>query len=117
MEIDSENKIPFPPESYHVRRTEKIVNDSYYETISALQGMGLSISKAMEAFITVANVFFHRQFKQPGAYEDIFDVDTLPHERNSRKAVKLEEVKVCCIMDNPLDLCKLETKLSNPKWH
>jgi hypothetical protein len=77
-----ENKA-FPDECYHVRESERKIHDSYYETLAALQGAGLSLPKAMEAFVLVANLFFKRDFKLPDG-EDHYDIDTLPAPKNCR---------------------------------
>ena len=95
-----ENDKPFPPQSYHVRASERKVNDEYFETIAALEGAGLSLPKAMEAFVLVSNLYFGRDFKLPNANQTCFDIDTLPDSKNNRfiSQSKLREEFVVCVV-------------------
>ena len=83
VEVETEAN-SFPQHLAHVRDSERKVKDSFYVTVSALSGRGMSVAECCSAVVEVANGIFDRQWKLPSQDSDTFDQDTLPDVRNIR---------------------------------
>ena len=83
----------FSDEMVHVRDSERKVKDSFYLTVAALSGHGMSISETCFAVVEVANIMFGRQWKMPATDSITFDLDTLPAVPNIRAKLKLIEAE------------------------
>ena len=72
--VDSgKNQDPLPAEYQHIRKSERVIRDDFYITISNLTGQGLSISEACKSVCAVGNGMFKRNWKESGSTEDTFD--------------------------------------------
>ena len=97
-----------PEELCHIRVSERKVRDEFYKTVANLSGKGLSINEACSAVIEVGNTMFGRRWKHPGDFEEIFDVDTLPTNRNVRTALQQIEVQSLSLVVEALEAEKKE---------
>lgn len=83
VEVETEAN-SFPQHLAHVRDSERKVKDSFYVTVSALSGRGMSVAECCSAVVEVANGMFGREWRLPSHDNDAFNQDTLPDERNIR---------------------------------
>ena len=54
---------PLPYQYRHVRQSERIVRDDFYQTCANLSGEGLSLQESSSAIVMVANGMFGRHWK------------------------------------------------------
>eukprot|EP00058_Branchiostoma_floridae_P018115 XP_002603604.1 hypothetical protein BRAFLDRAFT_93148 [Branchiostoma floridae] len=99
MEVDD----PLPPAFQHIRESERKIREDFYKTVANLSGKGLSISEASSAVIEVGNTMFGRRWKSPGEYDEIFDVDTVPTNKNIREALQQIEAQSLSLVVDKLD--------------
>ena len=69
------------------------MRDSFYLTVAALSGHGMSLSESCFAVVEVANNMFGRCWKMPSSDSITFDLDTLPAFPNIRPKLKLIEAE------------------------
>ena len=102
-----------PAKWRHIRTSEKKVKDEVYECIADLQGRGMSIQEAQHAVVRCSKLF-GRTWKVLGEDEQSFDVDTLPHEKNMRTAMKQVEAKaLSLVVDEILDSSKHDRMITH----
>ena len=82
-----------PEEFQHIRVSERKVRDEFYKTVANLSGKGLSISESSSAVIEVGNTMFGRRWRNPGECDEVFDIDTVPTNRNIRTAMQQIETQ------------------------
>ena len=70
---EDDKQDPMPYEYRHIRKSERVVKNSFYLTIANLVGQGLSISEACKAVCIVGNGMFKRSWKEASTCEDTFD--------------------------------------------
>ena len=76
--VEESDSDPLPLEFRHLRKSERIVKDEFYNTCGALSGERFSLQECVTAVVTVGNGMFGRHWKESNEKEDTFSIDTAP---------------------------------------
>ena len=76
--VEESESDPLPLEFRHLRKSERIVKDEFYNTCGFLSGEGYSLQECFTAMVNVGNGMFGRHWKECSEKEDTFSADTAP---------------------------------------
>ena len=99
-----------PPDLRHVRTSERVVRDEVYEALADLTGIGLSFTEAQKAAARMSQLW-ECNWKVHDEEEDCYDLDTLPHQKNMRKAFRMIEAQGMACMVKELREAKNEGRM------
>ena len=89
-----------PQEYRHIRESERIVSDKYYETCADLAAAGLSLDECTSAVVIVGRGMFGRPWKKSEDSKESFDLDTAPQRQNLlEKLRQIEAQRVNLMVD------------------
>ena len=100
-----------PQTFQHIRISERKVRDEFYQTVANLTGKGLSTSESSLAIIEVGNTMFQRRWKTSNDFDEAFDIDTVPTNRNIRTALQQIEAQSLCLVVDKLEDEKQKGKM------
>ena len=63
LEIEENNDNDHPEKYRHIRISEKVLKEEFYQTIASLIGVGLSTPEAISAVVIVGNGMFGTKWK------------------------------------------------------
>ena len=100
MEAGEESSDPMPLQFRHIRVSERIVKDDFYQTCADLAGQGLGADECSRAVVVVGNGMFGRRWKHTTDDSDIFDKDTAPGKKHIVESLsKIEAHSLSLMVD------------------
>ena len=110
LEVEDDNDSGLPMKYRHVRISERIVKEEFYQTIASLIRAGLSTPEAISAVVIVGNGMFGTKWKNHGEAQ-VLDIDTVPHRRQVLEANKLIECQSLSLVVEEVQKSKEEGRM------
>ena len=82
MEIEEEDSDPMPQQFQHIRDSERMVKNEFYQTCADLAGYGLGADECSRAVVEVGNGMFGRKWKHNMDDSQTYDKDTAPGKKH-----------------------------------